>query len=214
MAEPKAGIASERSPALPYAGFQLRIVSLILDIAVLISCLMAFIAIGGLQMLIRSDFGDVDPPESASVIFAEIVLGFFGIFLPLYFFLLWRWKGQTIGQMAVHIKVTDVEGSSPRWGSLLLRGGGINLISLGNIGFMLVPLVQAVSNAEAPSLSTEFAGDLEGLSLVWVSIAAVVAALGVAFVIAQVLGLSLVLFNRERRALHDLLADTAVVELP
>lgn len=214
MAEPKAGIAAERPVALPYAGFELRIVSFILDVIVLVSAFLAFFAIGGLQILIRSDFGDVDPPESASVLFAEIILGFFGVFLPLYFLLFWRWKGQTIGQMAVHIKVVDVQGAAPRLGVLLLRGGGVNLIGLGSIGFMLAPLVQAASSGESPSFSTGFANDLGGVALVWVAIAAIIAALGVAFVIVQTLGLSLALLNKERRALHDLLAGTIVVELP
>lgn len=214
MAELRADVEQQRPLALPYAGFELRIVSFILDVIVLVSFLLAFMAIGGLQILIRSDFGNTDAPDSAYFIFAEVFLGFFGLFLPLYFLLLWRWRGQTIGQMAVHIKVVAVEGVAPRLGPLLLRVGGLNLIGLGNIGFMLTPLVQTATSGEVPSFSTDFASELEGVALVWVAIAAVIVALGVAFVIAQTLGLGLTLFNRERRALHDLLAGTVVVELP
>ena len=89
---------------LPYAALQLRIVAFLLDAIVMTSVLMVFVAAGGLQTLLRSDFGNVDPPDSAFYIW----LGFIFAFVPfaaLYFAGLWSWRGQTVGMMAVHIKV-------------------------------------------------------------------------------------------------------------
>jgi uncharacterized RDD family membrane protein YckC len=82
-------------------------------------------------------------------------------FLPLYHILLWSLWGQTIGKMAVHIKVVS-------------RTGG--RVSLGRSALRLL------------------------------GYAASVAPLFLGIVIAQ--------FDRERRTLHDRLADTVVVELP
>ncbi len=61
-ATPAAG--GQLSP-LAYAGLQLRIVAFILDVIVLASFLMLLIAAGGLQTLLRSDYGKVDTPDSA-----------------------------------------------------------------------------------------------------------------------------------------------------
>jgi len=91
---------------LPYAGLQLRIVAFLLDAMVMISAFMLFVAAGGLQTLLRSDFGNVDPPDSAFYVWAGFVLAFIP-FAALYFAGLWSWRGQTVGMMAVHIKVAS-----------------------------------------------------------------------------------------------------------
>ena len=89
---------------LPYATLQLRIVAFLLDTIVMISAFMLFVAAGGLQTLLRSDFGNVDPPDSAFYIWLGFILAFIP-FAALYFAGLWSWRGQTVGMMAVHIKV-------------------------------------------------------------------------------------------------------------
>ena len=89
---------------LPYAGLQLRIVAFLLDAMIMISAFMLFVAAGGLQTLLRSDFGNVDPPDSAFYVWVGFVLAFIP-FAALYFAGLWSWRGQTVGMMAVHIKV-------------------------------------------------------------------------------------------------------------
>jgi len=100
---------SRLGSALPYASLQLRIVAFILDTIVLASCFMLFVAAGGLQTLLRSDFGDVDPPESAYYIWLGFILAFIP-FAFLYFALLWFWRGQSVGMMAVHIAVARRNG--------------------------------------------------------------------------------------------------------
>ena len=145
---------------LAYAGLQLRIVAFILDVIVLVSFLMLLIAAGGLQTLLRSDFGKIDPPDSAVYVWIAFILEFIP-FSALYFVLLWSWRGQTIGMMAVHIK-------------LLTRANG--RVSLSRSALRLL--------GYAASVATLF------------------------------LGLVIALFDGERRALHDHLAGTVVVEVP
>ncbi len=144
---------------LPYAGLQLRIVAFILDVLVLISFGMLFVAAILALLVIDSDSGN--PSDRAFLISAGI-LGFYLVaFVPLYHVLLWSWRGQTVGMMAVRIKVQS-------------RNGGP--VSLGQSALRL--LGYAVS------------------------------------VLPIFLGLVITLFDRERRAFHDILAGTVVVELP
>ncbi len=147
-------------PPLPYAGLQLRIVAFILDAIVIVSFFMLLVAAGGLQTLLRSDFGDVDPPESAYYVWAAFILAFIPLTI-LYFALLWSWRGQSVGMMAVHIKLTTRDGRRLSFGRALLRTLTWPL-SLLPLGLGLLPLI----------------------------------------------------FDRENRALHDLLAGTVVLELP
>ena len=144
---------------LRYASFETRLVAFVLDLIVLFSVFLLFIAIAGLQLLLRSDFGDVDPPDSAFYLAAIIILLYFFPFCPLYFLAFWTWRGQTVGKMAMAIKVVRRDGSP--------LGGGIALMRL--IGYLFSSLLL-------------FAGFL------------------------------MIAFDRQRRGLHDRLADTLVVE--
>jgi uncharacterized RDD family membrane protein YckC len=82
-------------------------------------------------------------------------------FVPLFFFVLWIWRGQSVGMMAVRIEVTDRDGEPLSFARALLR------------------------------------------TLVW---PLSMFPLGI--------GAAPVLFDEERRALHDMLAGTVVLELP
>lgn len=144
---------------LPYAGFSLRVVAFILDAMVSASMFALFIAVAGLQILLRTDWGDTTS-DSANWTGAAIVLSFL-LFLPWYFIATWWWKGQTLGMMAVHIAVTDRDGNLPSVGQVFLRT-------------LAYPL--------------SFLPLCTGLATIW--------------------------FDRDHRALHDMLAGTLVVELP
>jgi uncharacterized RDD family membrane protein YckC len=104
---------------LPYASFSLRVVAFVLDTMVAASVIALFVAIGGLQILIRSNGGD-DPTDSETYTGIAIALSSL-LFLPWYFIATWWWKGQTLGMMAVHIAVTDREGHLPSFGRAFLR---------------------------------------------------------------------------------------------
>ena len=144
---------------LRYASFETRLVAFVLDVIVLFSVFLLFIAIAGLQLLLRSDFGDVDPPDSAFYLAAIILLVYFFPFFPLYFLALWVWRGQTVGKMAMAIKVVRRDGHPLGVGTALLR----------LVGYLFSTLLL-------------FAGFL------------------------------MIAFDQRRRALHDRLADTLVVE--
>ena len=144
---------------LRYASFETRLVAFVLDVIVLFSVFLLFIAVAGLQLLLRSDFGDVDPPDSAFYLAAIILLIYFLLFFPLYFLALWVWRGQTVGKMAMAIKVVRRDGHPLGVGTALLR----------LVGYLFSALLL-------------FAGFL------------------------------MIAFDPQRRALHDRLADTLVVE--
>ncbi len=144
---------------LPYAGFSLRVVAFILDAMVTASLFAVFIAVAGLQILLRTDWGDTTS-DSANWTAAAIVLSFL-LFLPWYFIATWWWKGQSLGMMAVHIAVSDRDGNLPSFRQAFLRT-------------LAYPL--------------SFLPLYAGLATIW--------------------------FDREHRALHDMLAGTTVVELP
>ena len=158
MVEQRAANAS-RQVGLRYASFETRLVALVVDVIVLFSVLLLFITVAGLQLLLRSDFGDADPPDSAFYLAAVILLVYFFPFFPLYFLALWVWRGQTVGKMAMAIKVVRRDGHRLGVGTALLR----------LVGYLFSTLLL-------------FAGFL------------------------------MIAFDRQRRGLHDRLADTLVVE--
>jgi uncharacterized RDD family membrane protein YckC len=101
--------AQDHAPPLPYAGFPLRVVSAILDGVFLIALAALIAAAAGFFILARTSWGDTDPSDGTYVISATILCTFL-IVAPLYFVLLWYWRGQTLGQVAVRVAVTDREG--------------------------------------------------------------------------------------------------------
>ncbi len=161
MAPSQRAAAADQPAGLAYAGLQLRIVAFILDVMVLISFGLLFAAGIVAFLLVDSKLHDNNPPDRDFLISGVVVGLYFVVFIPLYHVLLWSWWGQTIGKMAVHIKV-------------LSRTGG--RLSLGRSVLRLLGYAASV----APLF----------------------------------LGVVIALFDRERRTLHDRLADTVVVELP
>jgi uncharacterized RDD family membrane protein YckC len=161
MAPSQRAAAADQSAALTYAGLQLRIVAFILDIMVLISFGMLFAAAIVVFLVVEMRLHDDNPPNRDFVISGVIAALYLLAFVPLYHIVLWNRWGQTIGMMALHIKV-------------LSRAGG--RLSLGRSALRLLGFAASV----APLF----------------------------------LGIVIALFDRERRTLHDRLADTVVVELP
>ena len=105
----RAATAAERQPASrAYAGLQLRIVAFILDVLVLISFGMLFVAAVLVLLVIDADNGN--PSDRAFLISGVILTLYFVAFVPLYHILLWSSRGQTVGMMAVHIRVLSRNG--------------------------------------------------------------------------------------------------------
>lgn len=150
-----------RIAPLPYAGLQLRTVAFILDLMVLISFGMLFAAIGLAVILVDSSVNDGNLTHWGTYGATAVGLTYALAFVPLYHILMWSWWGQTVGKMAVHIKVTRPDGDGLSLGRSALR--------LFALGLAMLPLFLGVLTA---------------------------------------------LFDGRRRALHDHLAGTVVVEVP
>jgi uncharacterized RDD family membrane protein YckC len=150
-------IPDEHAALLPYAGFQVRAVALILDCIVMGSFFLLFFTLAFLPAAI----GGGSHLSDAETRWVYVVLLSYIPFVPLFFFVLWAWRGQSIGMMAVRIEITDRDGE---------------------------PL-----SARRSMLRT----------LVWPL-----------SMFPFALGAIPVLFDEERRALHDMLAGSVVLELP
>ena len=179
---------------LRYASFETRLVAFVLDLIVLFSVLALFFAVAFLQILIRTDFGEKDTPDSAVWAAAIMLATYCFLFLPLYFVGLWVWRGQTVGQVAMAIKVVRRDGRPMGLARAAVRVGGLNFLPL-VFGASLLAL-----------LATGLAEDAL-IAIIWVLIAAALALMAI-----QVLGFLMIPFDQQRQALHDRLADTIVVE--
>ena len=127
----RAATAAERQPASrAYAGLQLRIVAFILDVLVLIAFGMLFVAAVLALLVIDADNGN--PSDRAFLISGVILALYFVAFVPLYHILLWSSRGQTVGMMAVHIKVLSRNGGrvTRRRSALRLFGYAASVLPL------------------------------------------------------------------------------------
>jgi uncharacterized RDD family membrane protein YckC len=104
---------------LAYAGLQLRVVAFILDVLVLISIFMLFVA--AILALLLIDSSNSNPSDRAFLISAGILALYVFAFVPLYHLLLWSWRGQTVGMMAVRIKLLSRTGGRVSLGRAALR---------------------------------------------------------------------------------------------
>jgi uncharacterized RDD family membrane protein YckC len=114
-------LAGGKVADLIYAGLQLRIVAFILDVMVLISFGMLFAAAAGSYLVVDSRLNDGNLSDRAPFVAVAIALAYLLAFVPLYFILLWRWWGKTVGMMAVHIKVISQDGGRVPVGRCALR---------------------------------------------------------------------------------------------
>lgn len=101
---------AEDQLALPYASAGLRIVAGILDLVVLGSTFLLFAAAAGFYLLTQTDWGNELTYSKAEENTMYAILLSYLFFVPIYFFCCWWWRGQTVGQMAVRIMVTDRDG--------------------------------------------------------------------------------------------------------
>jgi uncharacterized RDD family membrane protein YckC len=143
-------------PSLPIAGLGLRIVAFILDGIVVFGLVMLFFALGFLQAAVQGD----DPPDWSIWLGLGVTLSAIFPVAPILFFVLWAWRSQSLGQMAVGLIVTTRQGYRLSIGRAFLRAvlWPLSLIPLGA-------------------------------------------------------GMYPILFDHERRALHDYIAGTVVREL-
>lgn len=131
-----------RPVSLRYASLEARLVAGVLDLVLLASFFLLFLAAAGLVLLLTGDFGDVDPPDSAFYAAIAIILAYLP-FAALYFVLLWTWRGQTVGQMAMHIRVARRHGDQVELAAAGLRFLGCLLATAPLFLGFLVALLDA-----------------------------------------------------------------------
>ncbi|KPJ49107.1 MAG: hypothetical protein AMJ38_03935 [Dehalococcoidia bacterium DG_22] len=193
MVEQKvANVSSQVS--LRYASFETRLVAFVLDVIVLLAVFALFFAVAFLQILIRTDFGETDTPDSAVWAAAIILATYCFLFLPLYFIGLWVWRSQTVGQMAMVIKVVRRDGRPIGLPTAVVRVGGLNVLPAIFVASLLA------------LLATGLAEDAL-IGIIWV-----LALVGLILIAIQVVGFLMIPFDQQRQALHDRLADTIVME--
>ena len=175
--------------ALVYAGFWPRMLAIYVDLVVMAPILFAYFAVRGRSI-----------PMAIVTVLSMTVLGFA---YPVYF--LSRW-GQTIGKMAARIKVTRPDGTPIAPRHAWLRSSvdiGLAAISLG----VTIHSLATWTGPEWSSMgwseqSAELARrDPTLTALTWVSQGWFWSELVV------------LLFNEQRRALHDFIAGTVVIKV-
>ena len=146
--------AGGQSASRAYAGLQLRIVAFILDVMVLISFGMLFAAAAGAYLIVDSSFNDGNLSNRAPYVAVAIFLVYVFAFIPLYHILLWSWRGQTFGMMAVHIKVLSRNGGrvSRRRAALRFFGRVASVLPL------FVGLLMALFDRKRRTLHDRLAG--------------------------------------------------------
>jgi Predicted membrane protein/domain len=114
MATTQAQVTEDASPeeylALPYADAGIRIVAAVLDLIVLGSIFLLFVAASGFYLLSQTNWGSDSNYTNAEGWTALAILASSAFVIPIYFFTCWWWRGQSVGQMAVRIMVTDRDG--------------------------------------------------------------------------------------------------------
>lgn len=149
-----------------------------------------FISAAGLLLLVASDMGRTDPPDR--VLYAALLVA--AMVVPVWTVVTlvgWSWQGQSVGKLAMNLRVVNRSGAAPGLGRALVR--------------LLVYVVEHVAL---------LAGPLAGAASWWLGsreLPALVLVAPAATLVVPVVSLILLLKDRERRALHDRVAGTWVI---
>jgi uncharacterized RDD family membrane protein YckC len=181
-------------PSIRRARLEARLVAFVVDSVVLLSFIFVLLAVAGLQLLLTSDFGEEDPPDSSF----NAVLGIVMAVIPLWLTFnvaLCRWRGQTVGKYVADIKIVREDGRPLGVGTSLVR-----FLLLHPLLFHpFLALLWLLTAAVTVSVTVSFA------------VLMVAAALAFLSLVAPFLAAGSVLLDGRRRALHDRLAGTTVV---
>src|SRR3989337_1471472 len=111
---------TQAPPRLRSASLEKRLAAFLLDSVLHFSFALIFFSVGGLQLLLTSHFGRVDPPASSNYAFFFITLSALPAWVILTAFL-WLWRGQTPGKRIVNIRIVQPNGHPPNLTQVLLR---------------------------------------------------------------------------------------------
>jgi uncharacterized RDD family membrane protein YckC len=128
---------------------------------VLASAFLLWVSGAAFYLLTQTDWGNASDITNGETYTAIGIVSTYALFVPLYFFSLWWAKGQSVGQMAVRIAITDRDGYHISGWRAFLR-------------VLMWPLS----------------------------------------VLPAGVGYLPIFFDQERRALHDMISGTIVIELP
>jgi uncharacterized RDD family membrane protein YckC len=176
------------------ARLEARAVAFLVDSIMLASFITVFVAIALFQLWVRTDFGEVDPPDSAFSTILAIILaipfawGAFNVWLYL-------WRGQSVGQYVTGIKVVRTDGTAPNLGGTVVRLLVLNPLLFHPFLAVLWALVAAI----ATSVTVSEVVLAATVTMILLSLASPFVALAAAT------------FDKERRALHDRVTGTVVV---
>jgi len=173
-----------------------RILAYILDSAILFAVAMIFATIGFLNIFLRSDFGEENASDAATWSTAALLL----LTVPawaLASLALFLRRGQSIGQYLLGLRVRREDGSTA-------TGGRLAFYLLALHPLLYHPLIAGLWAFFAAVSLSFWATEAVFLAAVSLTILSLVAPLA-----ALVSGLA----SRERRALHDRLADMKVVRI-
>ena len=181
-------------PTLRGARLEARLVAFVVDSVVLLSFVLVFLAVAGLQLLIASDFGKEDPPDSSFYAILAISMAVIPLWLA-FNVVLCHWRGQTVGKYVAAIKVVRDDGRP-----LDLRTSLVRFLLLHPLLFHpFLALLWLLTAAVATSVTVSVAVLVVTLALVFLSLAGPFLATGS------------ILLDGRRRALHDRVAGTTVV---
>jgi uncharacterized RDD family membrane protein YckC len=179
------------------AGLEPRLISFIFDSIILLAFLALFAIVAMLQLLVRSNFGDADPPDSAYYTALGIIAGVVPFWL---LFNLWltSWRGQTVGKFIVGIRVEREDGTRPGVGRSLARI------------LLLDPILWHPLLAIPWALLLIYGTMLTSNSIVLFATMTVL----LLSIVASPVALIAALADGHRRAIHDRIAGTLVIAEP
>jgi uncharacterized RDD family membrane protein YckC len=174
-----------------------RISAYLIDSAALLGFIFIFFIIAGLILLLNSDLGKHDAPDSAYYAFMAVLLGGTIIGWTLFNVALIAWRGQTVGKYIIGIRTVSEDGRALGLGRAFLRWVALHPLLFHPL---LVPVWAAFALlATFVTLSQVVLVITLALLLLWI--------------VSPAVALATVLLDPSRRALHDRLAGTIVVYL-
>jgi len=181
---------------LPAARLNARISAYLIDSAVLLGFILVFFIVAGLILLLNSDFGKKDAPDSAYYAFMAVLLGGTIIGWTLFNVALVAWRGQTVGKYIVGIRALSEDGAALSPARACLRW------------VVLHPLLFH------PLLLPIWATFALFATFLTLSQAVLVITLAVLllWIVSPIVAFVTVVLDPSRRALHDRLAGTIVVQ--
>lgn len=181
-------------PSMRRARLEARLVAFVVDSVVLLSFILVLLAVAGLQLLIASDFGEGEAPDSSFYAVLGVVMAVIPLWLA-FNVALCRWRGQTVGKYVADIRVVREDGRP-----LDARTSLVRFLLLHPLLFHpFLALLWVLTGAILTSLTVSAAVLVVTFALALLSVAAPLLAVGS------------ILLDGQRRALHDRVAGTTVV---